>query len=184
MFDGCVKSFPSGKTFMDDFWADQYAEQRRENVYYPWALKQEWAFTSWLLRSHLSMVSIDDLLSLDIVSNTFRNNSFSNLLQIKNIPLSFRSVKELRAQAEILPQSPKWQFETLTPEYPVKHPLRLFYHNPIDCLQALLSHPLFRPHISFVLRKVWTCAAKICHIYDEWLSGDRAWSLQVSFFLH
>ncbi|KAF9230845.1 hypothetical protein BU15DRAFT_56804, partial [Melanogaster broomeanus] len=33
-------------------------------------------------------------------------------------------------------------------------------------------------HISFVPRRVWTCAAKICRIYEEWLSGDSAWSIQ------
>lgn len=27
-FDGCAKSFTGDKTFMDDFWEDQYAEQR------------------------------------------------------------------------------------------------------------------------------------------------------------
>ena len=43
-------------------------DQCRENIFYPWASKQEWAFTSWLLRSHLSMAAIDSLLSLDIVS--------------------------------------------------------------------------------------------------------------------
>jgi hypothetical protein len=67
----------------------------------------------------------------------------------------------------------------LTPEYPVKQLLHLFYCNPINCMQALLSHPLFKPHISFILRKVWTCAARVCRVYDEWLSGDQAWSLQV-----
>ena len=71
MFKGCGEMFPGSKTFMDDFWANQYAEERCDNVYYPWALKQEWAFASWLLRSHLSMAAIDTLLLLDVVSNTF-----------------------------------------------------------------------------------------------------------------
>ncbi|KAL4065987.1 hypothetical protein J3A83DRAFT_4098982, partial [Scleroderma citrinum] len=55
----------------------------------------------------------------------------------------------------------------------------LFYCNPIKCLQALLNHPLFESHISFVPRRVWTSATKICCIYDEWLSGDHAWTMQV-----
>lgn len=45
-FEGCGETFPGGRTFMDGFWADEYAEQRRENIYYPWASKDEWAFTS------------------------------------------------------------------------------------------------------------------------------------------
>ena len=183
-FEGCGETFPGGKTFMGDFWADQYTEQRCENVYYPWASKQEWAFASWLLRSRLSMAAIDSLLSLDIVSNNFQLSSFSDPLQIKCASLSFRSAKELRARAEVLPSGPKWVCETLQPEYPVKQPLRLFYRNPIDCLQALLSHPLFASHISFVPRKVWTCAARVCRVYDEWLSGDRAWNIQVILSMH
>ncbi|KAI5981166.1 hypothetical protein EDD15DRAFT_2204477 [Pisolithus albus] len=124
---------------------------------------QEWEFASWLLRSRLSMAAIDNLLSLEI---------------IKSVPLSFRSAKELRSHAETLPPGPLWLCETLTTEYPTKEPPLLFYRNPIECLQALLSHLHFESHISFVPRRVWTCAAKICRIYDEWLSGDRAWSMQ------
>ena len=51
---------------------------------------------------------------------------------------------------------------------------------PIECLQSLLSHPLFAPHISFVPQKVWTSAVRIVRVYEEWLSGDHAWNLQVS----
>ena len=82
-------------------------------------------------------------------------------------------------RAETLPSGPWWLCETLPTEYPTKQPPRVFYRNPIECLQSLLSHPLFESHILFVPRRVWTCAAKICHVYDEWLSGDRAWSMQV-----
>ncbi|KIM70781.1 hypothetical protein SCLCIDRAFT_80152, partial [Scleroderma citrinum Foug A] len=52
------------------------------------------------------------------------------------------------------------------------------YHQPLDCIQALLSHPLLAPHISFTPWRVWTSAAKICQIYDEWLSGNCAWNIQ------
>ncbi|KAI5984418.1 hypothetical protein EDD15DRAFT_2177214 [Pisolithus albus] len=162
-YEGCAEMFPGGETFMDQFRNDQYAEKRRENIYFPWASRQEWEFASWLLRSRLSMAAIDNLLSLEI---------------IKSVPLSFRSAKELRSRAETLPPGPLWLCETLTTEYPTKEPPLLFYRNPIECLQALLSHPHFESHISFVPRRVWTCAAKICRIYDEWLSGDRAWSMQ------
>jgi Plavaka transposase len=64
-------------------------------------------------------------------------------------------------------------------ELPTKKPAQLFYRDAIECLQALLTHPLFEPHLSFVPRKVWTSAARICRIYEDWLSGDRAWDLQV-----
>jgi hypothetical protein len=47
------------------------------------------------------MAAIDSLLSLDIVSNNFQLSLFSDPLQIKCASLSFRSVKELRARAEV-----------------------------------------------------------------------------------
>ncbi|KAF9227898.1 hypothetical protein BS17DRAFT_693578 [Gyrodon lividus] len=124
------------------------------------------------------MASIDSLLSLDIVSSYLPAYFLSDTPQIKSASLSFRSTKELRTCAEILPCGPQWVCETMQPAYPVKQLLCLFYRNAIDCLQALLSHPLFEPHISFVPWRVWTCAAKICCIYDEWLSGDCTWSIQ------
>ena len=70
VFEGCAEQFPGGKTFMDEFRNDQYAEERRQNLYFPWASWREWAFASWLLRSRLSMAAIDSLLSLELVSDS------------------------------------------------------------------------------------------------------------------
>ncbi|KAF8836973.1 hypothetical protein BDN67DRAFT_881692, partial [Paxillus ammoniavirescens] len=171
LYEGCSEVFPGGKTFMDSFREDRYADERQENLYFPWASKEEWAFASWLLRSRLSMAAIDTLLLLKIMS-------FASLNCFKHISLSFHTAKELRARAETLPAGPRWLCQPMTPEHPTKKPVHLFYRNAIECLQALLSHPLFESHISFVPRKVWMSAVKICWVYDEWLSGDRAWGIQ------
>ncbi|KAL4063491.1 hypothetical protein J3A83DRAFT_4077707, partial [Scleroderma citrinum] len=153
------KTFLGGKTFMDTFREDTYAHERAENLYFPFALHEEWQFTSWLLCSRLSLMAINSLLLLKI---------------FKQIPLLFCTRRQLHAQAETLPSGPKWVYETL----PTKYLVHLFYCDPIHCLQALLSNPLLGLHISFVLQRIWTSAAKICHIYDEWLSGDQAWNIQ------
>lgn len=68
IYEGCSEAFPGGKTFMDSFREDQYAEERKVNPYFPFASQEEWQFASWLLRSRLSLTAIDSLLSLDIVS--------------------------------------------------------------------------------------------------------------------
>jgi len=60
--------FGSGPGFMDTFNADQNAEKRRGNLYYPFSSKEEWGLASWLLCSGLSMRAIDDFLTLPIVS--------------------------------------------------------------------------------------------------------------------
>ncbi|KAF8449211.1 hypothetical protein L210DRAFT_3609588 [Boletus edulis BED1] len=149
-FPDCSNSYAGGLSFMDLFWQDKYAEERRENLYFPFACGEEWEFLSWCVRSGLSMAAINSLLSLTI---------------IKRISLS-------------LPSGPPWLCKQLTSEAPTKQPVRLFYHPPLKCIQSLLSHPLLYPHISFVPRKVWTSAARICRIYKDWLSGECAWEIQ------
>ena len=59
--------YPGGTTFMDKFFADQYADFRRENLYYPFMSRVDWQLASWLLHSCLSMATIDDFLSLELV---------------------------------------------------------------------------------------------------------------------
>ena len=54
---------------MDEFDRDQYAGEWRENLYYLFASKDEWEVVAFLLRSDLSMASIDSLLSLNLVSS-------------------------------------------------------------------------------------------------------------------
>ncbi|KIJ11765.1 hypothetical protein PAXINDRAFT_84018 [Paxillus involutus ATCC 200175] len=167
-YEGGCKVFPGGKSFMDTFREDQYANERLQNLYFPFASQEEWQFASWLLRSRLSVAAIDLLLSLDIVSHpSLCSPSFLTMIQFKRTTL-----------AETLPPGPVWLCETLQPESPTKQAVHLFYRPVLDCLQALLSHPLLASHISFVSRRVWTSAAKICRIYDEWLSSDRAWNIQ------
>ena len=78
--------YPGGTTFVDQFSNDQYAAHREENLYYPFASREDWQLASWLLHSRLSMAAIDELLSLQLVcsgsarfirTNLFvRSNSF------------------------------------------------------------------------------------------------------------
>lgn len=74
-FPGCSDSYPGGLTFMDKFWQDEYANERQENLYFPFASGEEWKFSSWCLRSGLSIAAVDSLLSLSIVSNPYSSSS-------------------------------------------------------------------------------------------------------------
>jgi hypothetical protein len=53
---------------MDLFDDDEYAENREMNLYYPFASQPEWELASFLLKSGLSMVAIDEFLKLQMVS--------------------------------------------------------------------------------------------------------------------
>ncbi|KIK17897.1 hypothetical protein PISMIDRAFT_110561 [Pisolithus microcarpus 441] len=164
-FPGASQCYPGGRTFMDNFFSDEHSELHKDNLFYPFTSQQDWQVASWLLRSHLSMAAIGSFLSLDL---------------IKELPLSFRTVRELRLRAELLPLAPHWHSQVICPQHPMKRSVMLFYRDPIECIQSLLSHPLFESHVEFVPRKVWSTAAQLSCVYDEWLTGEHAWNLQAS----
>lgn len=66
-FPGAARVVDSGTTFMEDFNADIHADKRTDNIFYPFASREEMDFASFLLRSGLSLAKIDELLSLEIV---------------------------------------------------------------------------------------------------------------------
>ena len=72
--DYFVEAYPNasqvygrGETFMEVFDADVNAENRKDNLYYPFASRQEWQMASFLLRSSLSITAVDEFLSLELV---------------------------------------------------------------------------------------------------------------------
>ena len=116
--------------------------------------------------------------------------------------LSFQSAKDLRNRAEILPtfkprprtpqegqsldwvtdpqQGLRWISKRILPESPTKNDIILYYRDPLLCIQYLMQSPLIQDHISFTPFKLYESAAKLTRIYTEWLSGDRAWNVQVN----
>jgi hypothetical protein len=67
-FANAAYGWGSGETFMDKFDNDDFAEQRKTNLYYPFASKDDWEMAAFLLRSGMSMALIDDFLKLQLVS--------------------------------------------------------------------------------------------------------------------
>ena len=67
-FADAAKTWGCGETFMDIFDLDGHAEQHQENVYHPFASKEDWEMAAYLLYSGLSMALIDDYVSLQLMS--------------------------------------------------------------------------------------------------------------------
>lgn len=165
---------------MDVFHADTRKEQRKDNTYYPFASRMEWDLASFLLRSKLSMVDIDTFLNLDLVSQLIIDCSVkTESLQVQNMKLSFHTAKELRSRAEILPSGPLWKSTPVQTKYPTKQPLKLYYRDPLDCLQALIINPLAQDHLHFEPLKLFKTAEQTIRVYNEWWTGDTAWQMQV-----
>lgn len=98
---------------------------------------------------------------------------------MNKIGLSFRSAKDLRSRAEMLPSGPPWMCKELQTEYPTKNKIYLYYRDPVECLRSLLRSPLLKDHLEFTPRRLFESAENLVRIYTEWLSGDAAWSMQV-----
>lgn len=62
-----AETYGHGPTYIDLFNTDQHATKRLETQYWPFASKGDWEMGSWLLRSGLSMRTIDDFLCLEKV---------------------------------------------------------------------------------------------------------------------
>jgi len=60
------------KTFIDDFLCDTHAEERKTNLWYPFATLEEWELTNFLANSGLSLASLNTLLNLSMVSGQRR----------------------------------------------------------------------------------------------------------------
>ncbi|KAH9028276.1 hypothetical protein EDB85DRAFT_2147995 [Lactarius pseudohatsudake] len=60
----------------------------------------------------------------------------------------------------------------------MKKNVNLFYRDPLECIQSILSNPLMSDHIRFTPFRVYESAVSAMRIYTKWLSGDTAWSMQ------
>jgi hypothetical protein len=60
-------TYGPGTDFMSKFNADTHSEERKDNLWYPFASKGEWELAFWLSRSGLSMALIDSFLTLQLV---------------------------------------------------------------------------------------------------------------------
>ncbi|KAG1846272.1 hypothetical protein F4604DRAFT_1595105 [Suillus subluteus] len=153
----------NGLTFLDVFDANEFAEYRKDNLFYPFASKEEWEVADYLLRPSLSMAAI---------------NEFLRLRMIQNLQLSFSNARELHSQAEMLPSGPSWKCQTIPSLHPTKLPICLFWRDPVECLESLFSNPLFHDKLDFVPRRVYKTAARLLRVYSEWLTGNSAWDMQ------
>jgi hypothetical protein len=79
----------------------------------------------------------------------------------------------------MLPKGPEWRCKPCDSPYPTKKKVDLFYRNPLECIQSILSNPLVNNHIKFMPFCIYESAVSAIQIYTKWLTGDVAWSMQV-----
>ena len=79
----------------------------------------------------------------------------------------------------MLPKGPSWKFKPWEAAQPTKRPLVLYYHDALECLQALLYVPLHADHVSFAPLRIFELARRLMRVYSEWWTGDAAWDMHV-----
>ena len=92
--------------------------------------------------------------------------------------------KELRGRAELLPSGPHWKSQEIRTSHPTKRPVLLYWRDSLELIEALFNNPQFQDAMDFSPYRLYDSAACLYCVYTEWMSGDEAWSMQVSFRLH
>jgi hypothetical protein len=81
--------FGPGRNLLQAMEGDEYGEQRKQNLFYPFSSRAEWELASWLSQGSLSQKAIDDFLQLDYVSllGYDRTNELTNRADIQTTSL-------------------------------------------------------------------------------------------------
>ena len=64
--------------------------------------------------------------------------------------------------------------------YHTAKPVTLFYHDPLECIEALLQNPIFEGKWNFIPRRIYDSPDRRNRLYNKWMTGDAAWAAQVS----
>ena len=65
------------------------------------------------------------------------------------------------------------------PNYTTKTPLVLYYRDPLECVELILTNPLFAGKIHYCPRMEYDSNGK--WRYNEWITSDGAWDSQVRY---
>ena len=102
---------------------------------------------------------------------------------MKSRPFSFSSAREFRTRIELLPSFPRWKADEIEVEGgDNKDHLTLYYRDGLECFKFLLANPLFAEHMDFNPRREYAAADRSERLYNEIMTGDLAWTLQVKRF--
>ena len=90
----------------------------------------------------------------------------------------------MRARNALLPATVPWkQVEVQVRGAVTKEPLTLYYRDALECFKRLFGNPLFSGYMDFIPRHEYTSEEKTERLYNEMMTGDRAWSLQANILI-
>ena len=87
----------------------------------------------------------------------------------------------MRARSGLLPATVPWkQVEVQVRGGVTTEPMTLYFRDALECFKSLFGNPLFSGYMDFVPRREYADEEKTERLYNEIMTGDRAWTLQVS----
>lgn len=101
--------------------------------------------------------------------------------------LSFHNSYSYLKKIDQLPTGPEWHCEIIKAmgdklgenRRPMVEDLELWFQDPVDCVNELLSNPAFKEFTSYTPEHVYSNKEQTERIYDETLTGDWWWETQV-----
>ena len=80
----------------------------------------------------------------------------------------------------MLPSPPRWKETVVSiPGGITKDPMKFHYRDGLECFKFLFGNPLFSDQMEYTPRREFTSDERPERLYNEMMTGDLAWSLQV-----
>lgn len=88
----------------------------------------------------------------------------------------------LRSWIEALPAGPQWKLQKIASDhYPTEKPIHLYYRDGWEVAKWIFGNPVFANHMEFDPKIVSQDAEGKERVFTEYMSGTRAWNVQVSY---
>ena len=162
-----------------------------KNPWDPFASKDEWSLTMWLLKN-VGQKATDQFLKLPIVSDNYRR--FLKIVELTVLyqnnskeKLSFYNSYSFLKKVDKLPIGPEWKCNIIEitgdrlddDGNPMNKQVELWYRDPIECVKELLGNPAFDEFMSYVQERVFMDGEGKERIFNEMWTGNWWWNTQV-----
>ncbi|KAI9460078.1 hypothetical protein F5148DRAFT_1276771 [Russula earlei] len=147
----------------------------------PWAPFEdtdEWELVNWLI-NQVNKTGTDEFLKLGLVSPTTH-------LMMKCFQLAYKSAYSFFKKIDTLPAGSLWHTETFSftgdlldkNGEPTQDHFELWYRNSLQCVEELISNPMFEKYISYVPERIYEDSTGNTRVYDEMWTADWWWEMQ------
>lgn len=177
-------------------WEARRKEDEAEGIepWWPFDSVEDWKLADWLMSCGISQKEMDKHLKLP----TVRQSPLSFIISADVFPCfqttdrvkpSFKNVRELLKKVDNLPAGPEFRCERFTvtgdlldaENVPIKEETEMWYRDPLDCVQELLSNASFSRETAYAPERTYRVNEKKEKVreYGEMRNADWWWDKQV-----